>query len=100
MKKLIIFIFTAFYLTISTMTMASIDENVFLFGDQEVIEMQIITDAEMQATEGQLFGITLEYLSNLSRELSYEKTLFDKVKFLGKLALFEIFTFGKDCLWC
>ena len=62
MKKLIIASLTAITLSTSAASFASVsqDDAAYLFGTQEAIEMQIITSTEMAATEGQVFGITLE----------------------------------------
>ena len=62
MKKLITASITAIALTASAGAFASVnqDEVAYLFGTQEAVEMQLISNTEMQATEGQLFGITME----------------------------------------
>ena len=64
MKKIIATALTAFSLTASAASFAAVDqtETAYLFGTQDVIEMQVLGNAEMQATEGQLFGITFELL--------------------------------------
>ncbi len=69
MKKFITAVLTILCLITSAISMASVntDDNdiAYLFGQQEVIEMQNMSNAEMQATQGQLFGITLESLANV-----------------------------------
>lgn len=64
MKNTIIGTLTALSLSVSAASFASVnnDEVQYLFGTQEVVEMQVISDAEMQATEGQLFGMTFEVI--------------------------------------
>ncbi len=66
MKKLIISALTAVALSASAVSFASVtnEEASYLFGTQEVIEMQVISDAEMKTTEGQLFGITFELMGS------------------------------------
>ena len=66
MKKTIIATLAALSLTASAMSVASVnsDEAAYLFGTQEAVEMQVISTTEMQATEGQLFGITFELLGS------------------------------------
>lgn len=63
---MIISALTAFTLTASATSFASIShtETAYLFGTQEEIKMQVISTAEMQITEGQLFGITFEALGS------------------------------------
>jgi len=62
MKKSIITLITVASLAFSSLSFASVshDETAYLFGTQEVIEMQVISNNEMATTEGQLFGITTE----------------------------------------
>ncbi len=64
MKNIVISSITAIALSASATSFASVnqDEVSYLFGTQEAVEMQVISDAEMQMTEGQLFGITNETL--------------------------------------
>ena len=64
MKKLALTALTALTLTASATSFASVtnEEASYLFGTQEAIEMQVISATEMQATEGQLFGITFELI--------------------------------------
>ena len=66
MKKIIISSLTAIALTASATSFASVsnEEASYLFGTQEAVEMQVISDTEMQATEGQLFGITFELMGS------------------------------------
>ena len=64
MKKLVIASLTAIALSTSAASFASVsqDDAAYLFGTQEAVEMQIITNTEMATTEGQLFGLTIEGL--------------------------------------
>ncbi len=64
MKNIVIASITAIALSASATSFASVnqDEVSYLFGTQEAVEMQVISDAEMQMTEGQLFGITSDTL--------------------------------------
>jgi len=66
MKKLIISTLTALTLTASAVSFASVtnEEASYLFGTQSAVEMQVISDSEMQTTEGQLFGITFELIGS------------------------------------
>ncbi len=67
MKKFFITFLTAISLTFSATSFASVnqDDSAYLFGTEEAIEVQMISDAEMQATEGQLFGINFETASSI-----------------------------------
>ena len=62
MKKIIIASIAALSLSASVSSFASVqqDEVAYLFGTQAAVEMQVISATEMQNTEGQLFGITME----------------------------------------
>jgi hypothetical protein len=62
MKKIIIASIAALSLSASVSSFASVqqDEVAYLFGTQSAVEMQVISATEMQNTEGQLFGITME----------------------------------------
>jgi len=62
MKKIIIASIAAIILSASATSFASVqqDEVAYLFGTQSAVEMQVISATEMQNTEGQLFGITME----------------------------------------
>ncbi len=64
MKKIIIASISALTLSVSASSFASVnqDEVAYLFGTQEAVEIQLISDAEMQITEGQLFGISNDLL--------------------------------------
>ncbi len=64
MKKIIIASITALTLSASAGSFASVnqDEVAYLFGTQEAVEIQFISNAEMQTTEGQLFGISNDML--------------------------------------
>ena len=64
MKKIIISLLTAISLTASAMSVASVsnDETAYLFGTQSAVEMQVISSDEMLMTEGQLFGVSFEFL--------------------------------------
>ena len=64
MKKTIIATLAALSLTASAMTVAAVsnDETAYLFGAQEAVEMQVISSDEMAMTEGQLFGVSFEFL--------------------------------------
>jgi len=66
MKNLIISTLTALTLTASAVSFASVtnEEASYLFGTQTAVEMQVISDTEMQNTEGQLFGITFELIGS------------------------------------
>jgi len=66
MKKIIISTLTALALTTSAASFASVtnEEASYLFGTQEVVEMQVMSNTEMQNTEGQLFGITFEAMGS------------------------------------
>ena len=76
MKKLLTASLTALALTASASSFASVsqDETAYLFGTQDVIEMQMISNVEMQATEGQLFGITMDTVKTyMGKAIEYIK---------------------------
>ena len=83
MKKIFIATLTALSLTASAMSVAAVsnDETAYLFGTQEAIEMQVISDTEMQMTEGQLFGVTFEFLGTyLDKAAVVIKPIFSAAK--------------------
>lgn len=65
MKKLLIASCTSLILSLSATSFASINDHeaAYLFGTQSAIEIQVLSNTEMAATEGQLFGITMETTS-------------------------------------
>ena len=76
MKNFIIASLTAITLTTATASFATINQNdaAYLFGTQEAVEMQVMNTTEMQTTEGQLFGLSLEGLQgSLGDAIAYIK---------------------------
>ncbi len=83
MKKIILSSLTAFALVASATSFASVtnEEASYLFGTQEAVEMQIMSDTEMQTTEGQLFGITFELLgSYVDKAVAIVKPILEPAK--------------------
>ncbi len=88
MKTPIIAFFTLLSLSLSSFSFASnitTEETNYLFGAEERIEMQAISDNEMETTEGQLFGITIEstlaYMDKATQSLNpLTLSIYNKVR--------------------